>query len=62
MNDSELPTPRPHDTAEGSCHRKVRYKTEISARAKSRYIFAVRQTRTRVYRCPFCYGYHLTHL
>jgi hypothetical protein len=41
------------------CHRKKRYWTEPWANRVAARCTAKRGTVLRVYKCPFCYGYHL---
>lgn len=43
------------------CTRKHRYKTIEAAEAVITKAAEERNTKTRIYECTFCYGFHLTH-
>lgn len=43
------------------CLRKIRYKTLEKAKRAANRAFEKRGTYLRVYLCPVCGGYHLTH-
>ena len=50
------PTPPPE-----RCRDKVIYRDEAHARAKAKEIWQAGRGAMRVYACPLCEGYHLTH-